>query len=67
MFEAGFHDLAGETLSDLNCFSDTAALGDQSRNVGTRPEVATVLKLLDADADGHFFNFRDVLLPLHRG
>jgi hypothetical protein len=65
VFPAGFHDFSGEALSDFDRFGNTAALGHQSRNVRAGTQIAAILQILNANANGHFFDFREVLLPLH--
>src|SRR5882724_9565833 len=65
VFPAGFHDFSGETLSDLDRFGNATAFGHQSRNIRAGPQIAAILQILDANPNGHFLNFREVLLPLH--
>lgn len=65
MFETGFDDLAGQALRNFDGFRDTAAFSDQSRNVGAGAQVTVVLQPLDANADGYFFDLRNVFLPRH--
>ena len=65
MFETGFEDLKGQALRDFDGLRDAAAFSYQSRNVGAGAEVTVVLQPLDANADGHFFDLRNVFLPRH--
>ena len=65
MLMAGFDNLAGHALGNFDCLGDAAPLRYQSRNVGTRAEIASFFERLDSDADRNFFNFRDMLLPFH--
>ena len=65
MLAAGFDNLSSKVLRNLDCFGDAAPFRYQPRNVGARAKVAAFFKRLNSDADRHFFNFRDVLLPLH--
>src|SRR6266567_6875402 len=65
LLPAGFHDFFGEALSDLDRFGNAAALGHQSRNIRAGTQIAAILQILDANPDGHFLDFREVLLPLH--
>src|SRR6266478_2871570 len=64
-FPAGFHDFSGEALRDFDRFGDAAAFGHQSRNIRAGTQIAAILQILDANPNGHFLDFRDVLLPLH--
>ena len=64
MFQAGFHDFSGEALSDFDRFGNAAALGHQSRNVRAGTQIASILQILDPNPNGHFLDFREVLLPL---
>src|SRR5690242_12029440 len=65
VFPAGFYDSSGEALSDFDRFSNAAALGHQSRNIRAGTQIAAILQILDANPNGHFLDFREVLLPLH--
>ena len=65
VFPAGFHDFSGEALSDFDRFGDAAALGHQSRNIRAGTQIAAILQILDANPDGHFLDFCEVLLSLH--
>jgi len=65
VFPAGFHDFSGETLSDFDRFGNAAAFGHQSRNIRAGTQIAAILQIRDANPNGHFLDFRDVLLPLH--
>ena len=67
MFETGFNDLAGQALRNFDGFRNAAAFSDQSGNVGAGAEVTVVLHPLDANADGYFFDLRNVFLPGHDG
>ena len=64
VFPAGFHDFSGEALSDFDRFGNAAAFGHQSRNIRAGTQIAAILQILDANPNGHFLDFRDVLLPL---
>jgi hypothetical protein len=65
VFPAGFHDFSSEALSDLDRFCDAAAFGHQSRNIRAGTQIAAIFQILDPNPNGHFFDFREVLLPLH--
>src|SRR6266849_5372871 len=65
VFPAGFHDFSGEALSDFDRFGNAAAFGHQSRNIWAGTQIAAILQILDANPNGHFLDFREVLLPLH--
>src|SRR4029077_4612714 len=65
VFPAGFHDFSSEAFSDFDRFGNAAAFGHQSRNIRAGTQIAAILQILDANPNGHFLDFRDVLLPLH--
>ena len=65
MFAAGFHDFSGEALSDFHRFGNATAFGHQSRNVRAGTQIASILQVLDANPNGYFLDFSEVLLPLH--
>src|SRR5260370_11041192 len=65
VFPAGLHDFSGEALSDFDRFGNAAAFGHQSRNIRAGTQIAAILQILDANPNGHFLDFREVLLPLH--
>jgi len=65
VLEAGLDDFAREPLSDFDGFGYGAALGDQSRNIRTRAQVAAIAQFLDANADGRLFNVCEMFLVFH--
>jgi hypothetical protein len=65
VFPTRFHDFSSETLSDFDRFGDAAAFGHQSRNIRAGTQIAAILQILDANPNGHFLDFCEVLLPLH--
>ena len=56
---------SGKALSDFDRFGNAAAFGHQSRNIRAGTQIPAILQILDANPNGHFRDFRDVLLPLH--
>jgi hypothetical protein len=54
MFQAGFGDFPGQSLSDLGGFGDSAAFCYQSRNIRAGPDVAAFLESLNMKSDLHF-------------
>jgi hypothetical protein len=62
---AGFHNFSGKTLSDFNGLGNTAPFRYQSRNVRTGPQVPSPFHGLYSDADGYFFNIRQMHLSFH--
>lgn len=65
MLAAGFDNFAGEALCNFDGLRCTAPFRHKSWNVRTCAEISPVFERLDPDADGRFFHFCDVLLPLH--
>jgi hypothetical protein len=65
VFPAGFHNFSGEALSDFDRFSNTAAFGHQSRNIRAGTQIAAILQIRDANSNGHFLDFCEVLLSFH--
>jgi len=65
VFPAGFHYFSGEALSDFDRFGNAAAFGHQSGNIRAGTQIAAILQIRDANPNGHFLDFRYVLLPLH--
>jgi|SRR5271163_1985332 len=74
MLAAGLNNLAGKALSNFDCLGNAASFRYQSGNVGTRAEIASfpasgpaarLREHLYSNSDGDFFNFPNMLLPLH--
>ena len=65
MLTAGFDNLAGQVLGNFDCLGDAAPFRYQPRHIGTRAEIASFFERLYPNANRNFFNFRDMLLPLH--
>ncbi|HKW62558.1 MAG TPA: hypothetical protein VJN89_08445 [Candidatus Acidoferrum sp.] len=58
---AGFHDFPRKALGDLDGFGNAAAFGHQSWNIRASAQVAAILQVLDANPNGHSFNFGEML------
>src|SRR5260370_17637053 len=65
VFPAGFRDSSGEALIDFDRFGNAPAFAHQSRDARAGTQIAAILQVLDANPNGHFLDFREVLLPLH--
>ena len=66
VFDAGFDDLSGKSLSNFDSFGNATAFGYQPGNIGARPNVAAVFEALHTYSDRHFFNLREVLVLSHQ-
>jgi hypothetical protein len=65
MLTARFDNLSSKPLGDLECLGDATSFCDESRDIRTRTQITRSFKCLDANTNGYFFNFCDVLLPFH--
>ena len=62
---AGFNNFSSQTLSDFDGLGETAAFRYQSRNVRAGAQVPSPFQGLHSDADGYFFNIRQMHLSFH--